>query len=780
MNAPGQPGLAPTWSSSDKDIVTTALGRSRLWATLGHGIVNEIYTPSTGEPQIRDLGFIVAREGEWHEVKRVARYTIELPEPWIPLPKVVHTGDDYTLTLEILCDPSRETLLVRYALTGAGMRLYPLLAPHLGPNGHDNSAWVTSDALCASGVEECLCLLSSAAPSRTSAGYVGASDGWQDFARNGRMTWTEREAAHGNVALMAELEASSGVLAIGFARSVEGARTRAASSLADGYDATRERFVAEWRRWGEGLVIPEASEEIRREAYLSATVLKVHEDKSYPGAVVASLSVPWGNSHDDLGGYHLVWARDAVEAGLGLLAAGQVEDARTMLGYLVATQCPDGHWSQNMFPDGRPFWGGVQLDEAGFPVLLAACLEERGDLGTLEGVDVMVHRALGFLARSGPVSPQDRWEENAGSSPFTLAVEVAALVAGADFLPDEEKAYALSLADCWNERIEEWTYADRGERADAAGVEGYYVRIAPPPGEGGLRGRVRVRNRPDEEMAADALVSMDFLYLARLGLRAAGDPRMRDTLKVAEAVLRVDTPNGPSYHRYNDDGYGEHADGAPFDGTGIGRAWPLLCGERGHFALQSGEDALPWLEAMARMSGTGGLIPEQVWDSAPIESRGLRPGAPSGSAMPLVWAHAEFLKLLYARDSGEPIELLESLRRRYGGRRPEAATWHWREDVPFSTLPPERSLLVEARAPFALRVRFDDAGSAEPARHSRPLAFGLHGVRLDARDLASHTAIHFSPPGREPGSDERRVTLQRPQPPAPARSPARPKAQTIA
>lgn len=734
-------GIPPTWSSSAKDLVTTALGPSRLWATLGYGIVNEVYYPSTGQPQIRDLGFIVAREGAWFEVKRVNQYKVELPEPYIPLPKVTHRGEGYTLELEILCDPYRETLLIRYKLTGDGFKLYPLLAPHLGPHSDDNSAWTLQDALCAVGGSDYLCLMTDGGFRRSSAGYVGGSDGWHDFNEHGQMTLTNPWVDHGNVALMGELAANEGVLALGFANSAEGARTRTRSSLAEGFEPVRQAFIAGWQSWGEGLELPKTAPELGREAYLSATTLKVHEDKSFPGAVVASMSIPWGSSRDDLGGYHLVWARDAVEAGLGLLAAGQAEDARRMLAYLIATQQADGHWSQNMFPDGKAFWTGIQLDEVGFPVLLAAKLKELDALGSLKGVDEMVRGAASYLARHGPVSPQDRWEENAGSSPFSLAVEVAALVGGSGFLEADEEDYALSLADYWNERIEDWTYASDGAWNEKTDVKGYYVRIAPPPADGGLRGRIEVRNRPEESLKADELVSMDFLYLSRLGLRNANGPRMQDSLEVAEKLLKVDTPSGVSYHRYNDDGYGEHEDGSPFDGTGVGRAWPLLTGERGHFALQQGESPLPYLEAMTRMTGPGGLIPEQVWDTEAIPERFLYPGKPSGSAMPLVWAHAEFLKLLYAVKTGEPLELLASVKERYAFKRPEAKTWHWRVDTPFDALPSGRHLLIEAAEPFLLWYQLGDDDAEEQRAQERGL--GMFGVRLDAPELTRYQQLVF-------------------------------------
>lgn len=743
MRAPGCPGVAPTWSSSDKDLVMTALGPSRLWATLGHGIVNEVYYPTTGQPQIRDLGFIVAGSGGWHEVKRVARYDIELPEPFVPLPTVSHVGDGYRLVLEMLPDPEREVLLIRYRLDGAGVRLHPLLAPHLGARSGVDTAWVDAGGLRASGGVEHLCLVASGGFARASAGYVGQSDGWQDFARNGRMTWTFERADEGNVALMGELAAPEGILALGFASSVEGARVRALSSLAQDFAEVREHYVDGWRAWGRTLALPDASPAVRREAYVSAMVLKVHEDKGYPGAVVASLCIPWGSSRDDLGGYHLVWPRDAVEAALGFVASGQTSEARRVLTHLVATQHDDGHWSQNFYPDGRAFWQGIQLDEVGLPVVLAAKLREIGALGAPAGLNGMVRRALAYLARHGPISPQDRWEENAGTSPFTLAVEVAALVAGAPWLEDPDRSYALSLADCWNERIEEWTFVRDGRWAAAAGVDGYYVRVAPPVDGGALRGCVDLRNRAGVRLPADAVVGLDFGYLARLGLRAADDPAMVASVRVVDAVLRVETPSGPSFHRYNGDGYGEHSDGSPFDGTGVGRAWPLLTGERGHLALLRGEGATSYLDAMCAMTGRGGLIPEQIWDAPPIPSKGLHPGKPSGSAMPLVWAHAEFLKLLRATERGRPIELLDAVEARWGVRRPTAHTWHWRAEAPFRTLPRGRELLVEGDEPFVLHVGFD-GWDAPRDLESTPLGLGMHGVRLPSGLLAGRRRLDFT------------------------------------
>ena len=740
--APGAPGIRPSWSSSAKDIVTTGLEVSRVWATLGFGILNEVYWPATGKPQIRDLGFIVAGPNGWSEVKRVNNYRVSLPEPYIPLPHIVHQGDDYELALEVLPDPLRDVVLISFRLTGDGLKLYALLAPHLGNSGEGNNARAGAD-LTAWKDDNALCLVADCGFSRSSAGFVGVSDGWQDFAANKRMAWTYAEALGGNVALLGELQGNEGTLALGLADTIAGARTKARSSLSVGYAAVRERFIDGWRAWGTRLEIPDAPADIQREAWLSAAVLKVHQDRTYPGSTVASLSVPWGSSTDTIGGYHLVWGRDCVETGLALAAVGQTREARRMLAYLIAIQNEDGSWNQNCFPDGRPFWLGIQLDEVGLPIVLAAKLAELDMLRGVGAVSTMVERAARFLVNHGPVSPQDRWEENSGISPFTLAVEIVSLIAAAEFLTGDERDFVLSLAGYWNERIEDWTYSTGGPLAEQHGVEGYYVRIGPAAMQGGMRGRVNVANRFGESIPAAELIGMEYLALVRFGLRAADDPRIENTCAVTDAVLKVETPSGTAYHRYNDDGYGEHADGSPFDGNGVGRAWPLLTGERGHYEVQRGNDPLPWLRMMTRMTGPVGMLPEQVWDTAPIPARGLEPGKPTGSAMPLVWAHAEFLKLLRARADKRPLELLKCVETHLRRKDPHAGTWHWRVDALFDALPADRELLVELDAPFVLHMGFD-GWQAVADRSSAPLPFGRHGVRLARNEFAGRATLDFT------------------------------------
>jgi glucoamylase len=238
-----------------------------------------------------------------------------------------------------------------------------------------------------------------------------------------------------------------------------------------------ERQIEDWREWHarcrkRTLLQSKEANELADQFVLSCLVLRAHRDKTYPGAMTASLSVPWGNSRDDRGGYHLVWPRDLVQCATALLAFGADEEVRNTLQYLIATQKEDGSWYQNQWLGGSPYWEGLQLDEVAFPVLLAASMAEREALNGIEVAD-MIRRALCFIAATGPSSPQDRWEENAGINTFTLSVCIAALVAGAKFLPQPAKELALALADFWNDRIESWTAIKGTPLARRFGVEGY-------------------------------------------------------------------------------------------------------------------------------------------------------------------------------------------------------------------------------------------------------------------------------------------------------------------
>ena len=758
--APGSPGIAPTWTSSAKDIVGCALGPSRVWFTLGFGIVNEVYYPRLDIPQIRDLGFIVADGcGFWVEVKRLQDYTLRLLAPGTPAVEIVHTHERFTLTLRVTPDAERDVLAIEVTLAGdAALRPYVLIAPRLGTEGRDNTAEIqrygTRRVLAAeqgpfgialAAVDEAQNDVFDAA----SAGYVGESDGWQDFHRNGALTWQYASAGPGNVALIGALPRKA-VLGLGFGSSAQAAATLAISSLTQPFANLLERQIEDWRRWHarcmeRALLRSEDTNELADQFVVSSMVLRTHRDKTYPGAMTASLSVPWGNSRDDRGGYHLVWPRDLVQCATALLAFGAEEEGRNTLRYLIATQKSDGSWYQNQWLGGSPYWQGLQLDEVAFPVLLAASMAERDALNGIAVAD-MVHRALCFIAATGPSSPQDRWEENAGINCFTLSVCIAALVAGAEFLPQSAKEFALALADFWNNRIESWTAVQGTPLARELGVDGYYIRVAPPevPSDPeSSQSILNLKNRRRAAVPADEEIGIDFLQLVRFGLREANDQLIRDSIKAVDALLKVDTPNGPAWHRYNGDGYGEHNDGRPFDGTGRGRAWPLLTGERGHYELAAGNDPKLYLKTMAAMAGTGGMMPEQVWDSAALPERRLFPGRPTGSAMPLAWTHAEFVKLMISRQLGYPFDRPAAVWRRYGGRRPEAKRAIWCLHAPIGRI--EHGMALIIALPRAARIHWGTNGWQNAADdETQDAGLGLHGFEVTESVLSQVRSINFT------------------------------------
>jgi len=801
MLAPGAPGIPPRWTSSAKDAVGTALSfSSRVWFTLSHGIFNEIYYPRVDQACTRDLGLIVTDGKDFFsEEKRHAQTRIEPLAAGVPAFRVVNTCDcgRYRIEKEIFTDPWRDVVLqaTRFIpLSGslADYHLYVLLAPHLANHGSDNTAWVGEykgvPMLFAEREGLALAMCCSVPWVNRSVGYVGFSDGWQDLNQHKRMEWTYQRAENGNVALTGEvdLSASDGsfLLALGFGLNPAEAGNRVRGSLLDSLEESRSKYIQDWQDWQRTLLPLSAKgggPDKRMLFETSAAVLRTHESKRFPGSLIASLSIPWGfaKGDDDLGGYHLAWPRDLVESAGGLLAAGAQPDARRVLYYLQTTQEADGHWPQNMWLDGSPYWNGIQLDETAFPILLVDLINREKAIkqDTLRRLYPMVRNAAGFLVRNGPVTMQDRWEEDPGYSPFTLAVEIAALLAAADLadLGGESgvAAYLRETADHWNASIERWTYVTDTELARKVGVEGYYVRIAPPEvaeAASPLQGFVPVKNRPPGEADEPAafLVSPDALALVRFGLRSPKDPRILSTLKVIDALLKVETPFGPAWHRYNGDGYGEHDDGGLFDGTGVGRAWPLLTGERAHYELAAGrkDEAGRLLRTLEKFANAGGLFPEQVWDAPDIPEKFLWFGRPSGSAMPLVWAHAEYIKLLRSLRDGRVFDMPTQTVKRYVADKTGSPFALWRFNNKTRSIPAGKILRVELSGPGTVRWS-SDGGKTSQTSAARDTGLGVYVVDLPTKPLPTGSEITFavgSPEGVNVGGENYLVGITAPNP----------------
>ena len=776
--ATGWPGIPPRWTSSAKTGVGTALNQtSRVWFTLSHGIFDEIYYPREDQACIRDMGLIICSGTDFFsEEKRNTGQQIEALASGVPAYKLTNTCLDgrYRIEKEILADPRRDVVLQNTHLIPLQGKLedyhvYVELAPHLGNAGANNTAWIGDykgvPMLFAERQGIALALACSSGWLNRSAGFVGVSDGWQDLNQNKRIIRTFERAENGNVALTGEVDIrqSGGnfLLALGFGANTFEAGQRALASLLDGFDSARSIYIHEWQNWLQTLLRLSSQNNLKatRELYLvSAAVLRTHESKRFPGALIASLSIPWGFSKgdDDLGGYHLSWPRDLVESAGGLLAAGAHDDARRVLYYLQVTQEADGHWPQNMWLDGSPYWSGIQMDETAFPILLVdlAYREKALKSDDLTRLWPMVRKAAGFLVKNGPVTPQDRWEEDPGYSPFTLAAEISALLAAADIADlikePQIAAFLRETADTWNSSIEHWTYATDTDLAHQLGVDGYYVRISSPDiadAASPSKGFVPIKNRPPGENTEQAahILSPDALALVRFGLRPANDPRVVNTVKVIDTLLKADLPYGPGWHRYNDDGYGEHPDGDPFDGTGVGRVWPLLAGERAHYELAAGhvDEAIRLLHVLEASAGAGNLLPEQIWDTHDIPEKELFYGKPSGSAMPLVWAHAEYVKLLRSLSDGRIFDMPPQTAQRYIKNKTESNRVSWRFNNKCQTIPAGKILRLELLAMATVHWSADNWQTVNDTQ-THEIGLDVHLLDLPVGTLPANTTLVFT------------------------------------
>jgi glucoamylase len=782
----GQPGIPPRWTHSAKDAVGTAYAdSSRVWFTVARGIVNEVYFPTVDRPQIRDLQYLIT-DGTtfFHDERRHLTSKVEYLDSHGLGVQVTSVDPDgrYQLHKQIITDPHQPCVLIQTRLEPDSrfvgkLRMFALLAPHLEGGGSSNSGYVAvragRETLVANKGRTWLALGASLPFLRRSCGFVGRSDGWTDLAENYQLDWEFDTAEDGNIALTGEIDLTTGhefVLGLAFGETLHHAVTILYQSLGFAFADHKQRFIRQWSRACRRLApLAEASDDGGQLYRTSHNLLLAHEDKTYPGATIASLSIPWGEVHgdEDLGGYHLVWTRDMVKSAIGLLAAGNTEQPLRALIYLASAQRPDGGFYQNFWIDGEPYWQGIQLDAVALPIILAWRLQQARALRNFDPY-AMVLRASGYLIREGPATPQERWEENSGYSPSTLAANIAALSCAACFAAnrgdDQTAQFIHAYADFLEQHVERWTVTTEG--ALLPGVRRHYIRIHPvdprdpEPNEDPNAGMLALRNRPPgahSAFPAKDIVDAGFLDLVRYGIRAPDDPLIVDTLRVIDAILKVDTPLGPCWHRYNNDGYGERQDGAPFTGYGKGRAWPLLTAERGHYELAAGHDVRPVIRAMEAFAGDTGLLPEQVWDEANRPEFYMTFGRPTGSAMPLVWAHAEYIKLLRSTLDGVVFDRIPAVAGRYQRADPPARTRYemWKFNRRCRTIQPGCTLRILAGAAFRLRWTADEWQNVIDSA-STPTAVGVDFVDIPVP--ANQTApfrftFFWTGPGRWEGSD---------------------------
>ena len=673
--APGAPGQASTWSPGDKEGFGTArAGASKVWYTLNDGALSEVFFPRIDTPATRDTQLAVSDGATFADREDTATtHAVAMPDARSLVYRQVNTArsGNYRITKTYTTDPARSAVLVdiRFeSLTGRPYSVYVLHDAGLGLNANDDMGWSAGGGLVASDGVLSGAVLASSGFTGTSSGYLSRSDGWSDLQDNFRMDWSYTARQRGNVVQLGRTRltglpgAQRLTLALGFAATPAAAASTAARALDRGFAAARTAYSTGWHRYLSSLrPVPRSAARWRTTYDVSAMVLAASEDKTFRGGFVAAPGRPWAwaNSLQFLPVYIAVWSRDLYQIATALLAAGDTAAAHRALDYLwEVQQRPDGSFPQNSRLDGEAVFGGLQMDEVAFPIVLAWQLHRNGEADWDR-----VRRSADFIVANGPSTPQERWENIGGYSPATIAAEIAGLVCAADIARRNGQAATaaryLATADGWQSNLEGWTVTTNGPLSS----DPYYLRIT-ADGDANAGTEIQISDGGplvDQRRVVDP----SFLEVVRLGVKSALDPNVRSSLPVIDRELRYDTANGQFWHRASFDGYGEQRDGSQWEpvptgsGLTVGRGWPLLTGERGEYRLAAGQSAQRQLDTMARAGdGTTFLIAEQVWDHQPPADGDPRfvPGESTFSAAPLAWSHGQFIRLASSIDAGRPVE----------------------------------------------------------------------------------------------------------------------------
>jgi len=685
--APGEPGQDAQWESAGKDAVGTSTTlQSKVWFTLRDGVMTEVYYPTVDVANVRMLQFIiVSADGKRVETEAEdTTHRAEIVDPQALIFRQINTAKsgDYTITKTYVTDPERSSVLVDVAfhwnVAGAcRCSLYVYYDPSLNNSGMHDTAWINGSWLVASDADivSALTVANYGLDDETN-GYFGVSDGLTQLQRKGSLTQYLR-AADGNAVQVARVGLPFGVatmrarfnLVLSFGHNPDEAIENGQASVVKGFELARAEYERGWHDYVKTLHRVEPK--YQKQFNIAAMVLKAHEDKTYRGAMVASLTVPWGGGENanerGSGGYHTVWARDLYQVATAFDAMGDRAAAVRALDYLFTVQQKkDGSFPQNSWLDGKAAGGGLQMDEVAYPLILAYQLH-RVDRETWTK---HVKPAADFLIRKGPQTPQERWEEESGYSPSTIAAEIAGLVCAAEIARrnhDEASAKTyLATADDWARHVDRWTATKTGVYGD----KNYYIRITENdnPNDGAPLEINSNGGTFDERAVVDA----GFLELVRLGIKRARDPLILKSLAVVDKVIKVETPQGAAWYRYNHDAYGERDDGGRYDArSGRGRLWTLLTGERGQYELARGQKSLARsrLDAMMSFANDGGMIPEQVWDKQQAPAPDFRFGKGTGSATPLAWAMAQFIRLAVNLQAGRNLDTPTVVAARYQHRR---------------------------------------------------------------------------------------------------------------
>jgi len=732
------PTERPRWTTGEKYGLGTAADHhaddpSRVWFTLTEGAVTEVRFPQVDLMNLRTLDFLVsAREDDEYTVRthneaREADETVERrvepTENDALCFRHVFTepgdgrGHEWTLTVEYATDPEHDALVADVSFEAADGGEYDVFAvadAALANTGADDRALRIGDEgayhlaardpsaytgetdqplLIDEDGEGYSVALAMAAADRFDWATVGVagSDRLRGLFTEGTLPDPQSSVEDENAVLIGRLGTGDRVaseLALGFARAAD---TAAALGEADGaidrgYETVRADYAGTWRAFLADKSLPEsvADDAALADQYRTALMsLLAVEDKTHRGASIASPSVPWGEAvtaEESKGyGYNFVWSRDLYQVFTVFEAVGEIDVAVDQLEYIYDYQQDEtGFIPQNTYVNGITRWGGEQMDNISFPQVMAYHLYERGVGFDQAGYDYEnVQRSADYVARNGPESAQERWEEESGYSPSSIAAEIAGLTCAgtlaAETGHEADALIWLALADNWVNNVENWTATTTG--TDRHDETPYYVRVTRDgdPDAGHLRTLANDGPTLDERDVIDA----GFLELVRLGIKPADDEVIRNSVDTVDETIRVDAGSAAGFYRYNGDGYGERARGdvgGPWsvENKGKGRLWPLLTGERAEYELHRDDpdlDPADCLRAIQEFANSGRMIAEQVWDRQHSTDYDWAFGEGTGSATPLAWSMAQYVRLAHGVSAGEPVETPAPVRERFREQR---------------------------------------------------------------------------------------------------------------
>lgn len=720
------PGVAAAWTTGNKlAIGTSANTTSQVWFTVAKGITTEVFYPRLDVPNMQDMQYIITDGATFVDLERDSTsHAVSMPDEMALEYTITNTDTrnppKYKITNSYITDPDQNALLIRtrfQSLDGGSYQLYLLENASMAGGGANNNAWwdSTNSALIASGsgnlFGSALTIVSAlkvASPNGFIAhevGYSGAaSDCYQDVMNSKTLAQQfDSVASNGNVVECGKIGVlgadTTFTVALGYGSDAASAEAAANASLASGF-TDREaayRGITPYSGGWEGYVkslrpapASVASNTQRSSVYyVAAMALHAAEDKTFRGASIAGFATPWGDyvNGDNLNdGYHRVWGRDLYQQAMGLIAAGDSAQALRMAQFLWNSQyigVATGNgpiYLAGAFPRYSPVSGSStatpqllgcceQFDEEAFAIVLA-WMTGLTDSATYQKIKTTANHYQNL----GPVTTE-RWEEQYGRSPSSIAAEIAGLVAAADIARQNGDPTSASnwesTADSWLGNLPAWTFTAVGYWGGGQ----YYERIDPTSNPNDMS---QIQFNEGLFHAHD-IVDFGFLDSVRLGELQPADANVSASLAPTAAAFDGNSPvqvtmqNGDVYfHRYEHDNYGESNNGCSGwpanDANRFGRLWPVLSGERGEYELANGRSAALYLQAMADAANEGYFVPEQVWDRTDISCFTI--GRPTGSAAPLNWAEGQYLRLAQSIDAGYNLDTPSVVKARYRGAGP--------------------------------------------------------------------------------------------------------------